>query len=203
MATHRPWHVKPGEDELVRDYQLRKGGTVYFEVPVGGEGGRPIAATRWPWPPRSKPRYIDAIWVPPGRSPEGLWHSEPEELLHDVQLGQVDVIEAKRCLSDAAIGQAIAGADMFDREYPRQLSEGVHGAAVRRRVVLCPENPDATLVAAAHRLGVDVETVSSPFKNKSAHAQAMKKCSDERCCAPGRARPTAADRRGASYRRRA
>lgn len=103
------------EDRLLQAYWKEKGGTLYLEVPVGSH------AAGVGWPKGSKIRRIDAVRV---MQEEGL---EPEiipsraykrsDLTEAFRDAEVEVIEAKKRLNRVAFGQAVAGAEMLERQY--------------------------------------------------------------------------------------
>ena len=108
------------EDELLYSYWQKVGGIVYLEVSIGTR----VGSGRWP--KGSKVRRIDAVRIPLGKSEKGKVLAPGDYKLKQVQTEfrgkDVEVIEIKRRLNRLVFGQAIAGAEMFQRQYrPRSI----------------------------------------------------------------------------------
>ena len=99
------------EDKLLHQYWSAKGGRLYGEVPVGGPGGQ------GDWPLGCEIRRIDAIILSdlPRGSP--LPPHTISDLLERLPHSGVELVEVKQKLNRLVIGQVIAGADMFERQY--------------------------------------------------------------------------------------
>jgi len=109
------WKVKTSEDRQLKAYWEEKGGILYLEVPVGhhsaGVG----------WPEGSRIRYIDAVRVVRKRSRKHDIIPSREftrdDLIKAFRGAEVEVIEAKKRLNRFSFGQAVAGADMLEKQY--------------------------------------------------------------------------------------
>ena len=108
------WQPRSSEDRLLLAYWRLVGGRIYAEVPIGGPG------RRGNWPAGCTIRRIDGVRFPSAGGQSGIWcfgrHSSEfdEELAGGVP---IEIIEVKPRLNRTAIGQAIAGIDMFERQY--------------------------------------------------------------------------------------
>jgi len=109
------WKPTTFEDTLLYEYWKMREKHLYLEVPVGNkELGN--------WPPKSKIRRIDGVIIL-----DELKKEEPnvfryrdytiEEFYKKVQGKTIELIEVKKNLNRLVIGQVIAGADMFERQY--------------------------------------------------------------------------------------
>ena len=146
--TVADWTPQSLEDELLRAYWLQVGGRLYLEVPIGGPGGP------GDWPPGSKIRRIDCVRV--GRADaqrEGIVRFSDcrEEFGKVIGHGPVELIEAKKKLNRLVIGQVIAGADMFKRQYRLDQFD---------TVIVCEEG-DPALEWVCHQRGILVRIIPS------------------------------------------
>ena len=94
---------------------------VEVEVGRGGPGD---------WPNTRSHRRIDAVHF--AGHPAAVvrdWGATSTGFAETVAGSDVEVVEAKKCLNVAAIGQCLAGIDMFSRAYPH------HGLLVSVAVV--------------------------------------------------------------------
>jgi len=102
------WHPRPGEDRWLRRYLdgLEDRGRIYVEVPIGGAAGRS--------------RRIDAVRFP---GPEGgVRYFDRSSFDTDVQQHPCEVIEVKRTLNRAVIGQLIVARELAAAEWSRDPS---------------------------------------------------------------------------------
>lgn len=138
------WSPETREDRLLAAYWNRVGGTIVTEVETGGSGpGR--------WPSGSGRRRIDGVrFLDRGRdeilSPSAF---SAEQLCRIFRDRHVEVIEIKRSLNRPVIGQAVAGRDLFERDYAPRTVEPV---------VLCGSN-DPALAWSCRNNGIRVEIV--------------------------------------------
>jgi hypothetical protein len=110
------WQPRSPEDHLLQAYCQRLGGRVYVEVPIGGPGGRGN------WPAGCTIRRIDAVRFSKAAGQSGISRFGSRATEFDEDLaggGPVEIIEVKSYLDRTVIGQAIAGVDMFERQYGR------------------------------------------------------------------------------------
>jgi hypothetical protein len=109
------WAPRTNEDHLLQRYHEQVGGTIYVEVPIGGPGGM------GDWPAESSIRRLDGVRLvqPDGVELQVLRHRPNRSLfLEELEAAaEVEIIEVKSSLNRLVIGQAIAGADMFKRQY--------------------------------------------------------------------------------------
>src|SRR2546428_2873916 len=135
------WVPRSHEDHLLQSYWRRARGRLYVEVPIGAAGGAGV------WPTGSTRRRLDAVRFPKASDPAIVRFSSVEFRAH-VGSPPVELIEAKPCLNRAAIGQVIAGRDMFRRDY---------GVEVHRSVVVCGASDGALeWVCSQHEIAVEV-----------------------------------------------
>jgi len=109
------WKPKTAEDRQLLAYWEEKGGRLYLEVPVGHH------SANVGFPEGSRIRHIDAVRVvrKGGRKHEII---PPSKRNRDVLMEafdgvEVEVIEAKKRLNRFSFGQAVAGADMLEKQY--------------------------------------------------------------------------------------
>jgi hypothetical protein len=111
------WQPRSPEDRLLLAYWQREGGRIYAEVPIGGPGAP------GGWLPGCTTRRIDGVRFPGAAGGEScIWRfgQRAAEFARELAAGgPVEVIEVKASLNRTAIGQAIAGVDMFGRQYGR------------------------------------------------------------------------------------
>jgi hypothetical protein len=147
------WKPRSPEDRLLQAYCQRVGGRVYVEVPIGGPGGRGN------WPPGCTIRRIDGVRFPSATGQSGIWWfgTQATEFNEDLAGGgPVEIIEIKSRLNRTAIGQAIAGVDMFDRQYGRA------GGGV----ILCAEGDSALEWVCAKRSIIVVKVDSASVEGE-------------------------------------
>lgn len=103
------------EDKLLDAYWKDVGGVFYLEVPVGNRVGDGR------WRKGSKVRRIDAVRLPVKDPGESRILTRKSYKLKEIEAAfrdkDVEVIEAKRRLNRVVFGQAVAGADMFEKQY--------------------------------------------------------------------------------------
>lgn len=138
------WDPTSYEDRLIAAYFDQVGGTFVTEVQTGASGpGR--------WPRDSGRRRIDAVrFLDEGRdeicNPSAFTQKQLCKIFRD---RHVEVIECKKTLNRPVIGQAIAGRDLFERDYaPRTIEP----------VVLCGKN-DPALAWVCRKNGIRVEII--------------------------------------------
>jgi len=106
------WTPTTPEDRLLKSYWEEVGGTVVTEVQTGGSGPKnwPDGAKRWRIDGvRFDSNYRDEIVQPTAFT--------KNQLCDIVQDRHVEVIEVKQNLNRVVVGQAIAGRDLFERDY--------------------------------------------------------------------------------------
>lgn len=140
QAYVRLWVPRSEEDHLLQQYWRRVGGRLYVEVPIGGVGGSGH------WPIGSTRRRLDAIRLMDAPDPSIVRFSS-REFRARVETSPIELIEAKPSLNRAAIGQVVAGRDMFPRDY---------GVGVQRSVVVCGST-DAALEWVCRKHDIEVE----------------------------------------------
>lgn len=146
------WHPRTGEDRLLETYWRRHDWPLLFrEVTVGG-------AMRWRG---SRARRIDGVLV----------HPSSDRAAHDgkafrraLKAGaawkRAELVEVKQGLSEAVIGQALAGRWLFEHEVGRE-----HGVGVARNVVLYRHEDPAMRWVVDQLDGVEAERVEVPAAN--------------------------------------
>lgn len=142
------WTPQTFEDRLLHAYWLKARGRIYLKAPIGGPGGLGN------WPPGSKIRRIDGVRVEsPGPQQEGIFRfsGRCEEFCEAIKDRPVELIEVKKKLNRLVIGQVIAGADMFKRQY---------GTEMVATVILCEEGNPA-LEWVCQQRGIRVQIVES------------------------------------------
>ena len=138
------WRPTTPENRLLVGYWKQVGGTMVTEVETGASGPSK-------WPSGSKKRQIDALRVSSEyrneiNSQTSFSQAQLREIVHD---RHVEVIEVKQSLGRPVIGQAIAGRDMFERDYGPRTTEPV---------VVCGGG-DPALEWVCRRNGIRVEIV--------------------------------------------
>ena len=124
------WSPVSGEDRLLQKYWKSVGGRIYVEVLIGGRGGPGN------WPAGCTTRRIDGVRLEVNDGEPGIFFFTGNQGHFRDELKQsqtVEIIEVKSSLNRPVIGQALAGIDMFEREY------GVKG----KPVVVCGKNDTA------------------------------------------------------------
>jgi hypothetical protein len=122
MEKFSSWKSKTKEDILLYSYWKKVGGIMYTEVPIGGPGGPgkwPIGCTR---------RRLDGVRIISRRRDIKSFKGSEEDFFKLVNKYPVEIIEVKNSLNRTAIGQIIAGHDMFTREYK---------AFPKKNIILC------------------------------------------------------------------
>lgn len=136
-----------GEDwSLLRWWrQHPRRGWLWVEVVIGYSG--PGA-----WPNPRSHRRIDAVHIPghPLRRIR-MWDNDIETFAAAVTGAEVEIVEAKRELNFAVIGQCIAGIDMFTRSYP--------GHGLVRPVAVVRGDLDPALQWVCRRRGIAIDTI--------------------------------------------
>ena len=110
------WKPRTLEDRLLHAYWKKEGGgRLYLEVPVGNH-------VTGLFPKGSSVRNIDGVRI---LSEDPQQHEiisrktyRWRDLIDIFRDCEVEVIEAKKKLNRLLFGQAIAGVDMFERQYP-------------------------------------------------------------------------------------
>lgn len=134
-------------------------GWLWVEVNVGGAGPGD-------WPNRASTRRIDAVHVldhPTHAVRE--WGPGSEQLTEAVRGRDVEIVEAKKTLTDNVIGQCLAGIDMFSRAYP------AHGRLLPVAVVR--GEPDPVLLWVCHRRGIEVVAYPEPEIQRLRHGESL------------------------------
>ena len=141
-AVH--WEPTTKEDQLLAGYWNEVGGIVVPEVHIGGTGPSE-------WPSDSSNRRIDGLrfsseYRDEINTPTAFTQSQLRDI---IATRHVEIIEIKSSLNRPVIGQAIAGRDMFERDYGPQTIEPV---------VVC-ETGDPALEWVCRQNGIRVEIV--------------------------------------------
>lgn len=139
-----PWRPSPGEDRLLAGYWNDVGGVIVPEVHIGKTGPSD-------WPAGSSKRMIDGLrFRSEYRDEITVQAAFSQSQLRDiVEDRHVEVIEVKSSLNRPVIGQAIAGRDMFKRDYEPRTVEAV---------AVCGSG-DPALEWVCRRNGIRVEVV--------------------------------------------
>lgn len=149
---------KSGEDKQVDDYwrEHAEGGGLYTEVCLG--------RTYWDakdWEGRARQRRFDGVLAlgaergeRPGR------HKAFHRRVLAGEINRVELIEAKKGLGEALLGQALTGRYMFDK----QIGER-HGITVERDIVLY-RHCDPAMLWVANKLGLKLVRSSEPKNNR-------------------------------------
>lgn len=143
---HTPrWRAETPEDRLLAGYWNDVGGTIVTEVQIGTAGPST-------WPDGSGRRRIDGLrfqseYRDEIDPPSAFTGPDLREIVAD---RHVEVIEVKTGLNRPVIGQAIAGQDMFQRDYDPRTVEPV---------VVCGSS-DPALEWVCRRNGIRVEIVN-------------------------------------------
>jgi len=114
------WMPDSGEDRLLEGYWKDVGGIIVPEVHIGGTGPSD-------WPSGSSSRRIDGLrftseYRDEITTPTAFSQTQLRDIVKD---RHVEVIEVKNSLGRPVIGQAIAGRDMFERDYEPRTIEPV------------------------------------------------------------------------------
>lgn len=114
------WTPKSGEDRLLTGYWNEVGGIIVPEVHIGGTGPSN-------WPSGTRSRRLDGLRFTSEYREEittrtAFTQSQLQDIVND---RHVEVIEVKNSLTRPVIGQAIAGRDMFERDYEPRTIEPV------------------------------------------------------------------------------
>ncbi len=110
-----PWTPKTFEDHLLHEYWKQVGGLIYAEVEVGNSKRNTF------WMKGSKSRFFDGVRLPSSDDWEDGIHpfARNKSEFSERVVGQpVELIEIKGKLNRPVIGQALAGYDMFKKDYP-------------------------------------------------------------------------------------
>ena len=131
-----------GEDWSVIRWWRRhaRQGLLWVEVEIGRGGPGD-------WPNTRSHRRIDAVHFPgnPARVVRD-WGASSTGFADAVAGSEIEIVEAKKSLNVAVIGQCLAGIDMFSRAYP------AHGLLVPVAVVR--GTPDPALAWVCRRRGI-------------------------------------------------
>lgn len=146
VETREPYHWTPDtpENRLLTGYWNDVGGVIVTEVHIGGTGPSN-------WPSGAGSRRLDGLrfrseYRDEINTPTAFSQAQLQEI---VRGRHVEVIEVKQNLNRPVIGQAIAGRDMFERDYdPRTIEP----------VVVCGSG-DPALEWVCRRNGIRVEIV--------------------------------------------
>jgi len=150
----RGFKRRSSEDACLMSYGCAAGGVIFTEVPVGG-GGSSNA-----WPPGSKVRRIDGVRLVTEESrsehPVELRSFDPEfadGFRRQVAAStELEIVEVKTKLNRPVIGQVLAGALMFAREYGVQ----------RPAMCIVYRIPDPALEIVCAELGIELYRALDP-----------------------------------------
>jgi len=144
--TTKPWTARTVEDFLLEQYSRTHAGRLYVEVPIGGPGGS------GQWPGGCTIRRLDGVlFLTSEAASIHRYHAAAPIFEADLRRFSPELIEVKASLNRTAIGQAIAGRRMFERQY---------GVVPRRTVILC-RTSDAALAWVCEQEGIEVTSVGS------------------------------------------
>jgi hypothetical protein len=132
---------------MLHEYWTRVGGRIYTEVPLAGRRGDAL------WTDGSTTRRLDAVRFPGHGEEPGIvsFTHHAEDFLAHVQRELAWLIEVKPNINRTAIGQVIAGTDLFQKQY---------GVAPARLVIVC-NGGDAALEWVCERRFIEVAKVSA------------------------------------------
>jgi hypothetical protein len=107
------WKARTLEDRMLLEYWNHVGGRIYTEVPLAGRRGHAL------WVAESTTRRLDAVRFPAHDRAAGIFsfHRNRKIFLEDVERALSWLIEVKDSTNRTAIGQVIAGSDLFNRQY--------------------------------------------------------------------------------------
>ncbi len=133
------WHPRPGEDRWLRRYleSLENRGRSYVEVPIGGAAGRT--------------RRIDAVRFPGLEG--GVRYFDRSSFDTDVQQHPCEVIEVKRTLNRAVIGQLIVARELAAAEWSPDPS-------MQLSLIALVTESDPALEPICQRHGIQVHVVA-------------------------------------------
>lgn len=144
--TREPYRWTPDtpENRLLVGYWNDVGGVIVTEVHIGKTGPSN-------WPPGAGSRRLDGLrfrseYRDEINTPTAFSQAQLQEIVRD---RHVEIIEVKQSLNRPVIGQAIAGRDMFERDYDPRTVEPV---------VVCGSG-DPALEWVCRRNGIRVEIV--------------------------------------------
>jgi hypothetical protein len=144
MENSRSWKPKTKEDMLLHAYWKKIGGIIYTEVPIGGPGGR------GKWPIRCTQRRLDGVRIVTRKKEIRKYVKPDDDFIKLIVNFPVEIIEIKKTLNRPAIGQIIAGNDMFAREYK---------VAPKKQIILCSVGDSALEWVCAKRK-ISIEKVN-------------------------------------------
>lgn len=155
MPPRTTWTPTSGEDKLLHQYWKNRGGkdTLYTEV---GIAGRRKASH---WREGSTERRLDGVCLVTPTEP-GIFPKKGTTGLFKGLDAPVDIIEVKRGLSEAVIGQCLVGRLLFAKQYP--------GAKIRRTIALC-RVADSHLLDVCKQPGVNIHVEVIPPQGRSLH----------------------------------
>lgn len=141
----KKWKAKSKEDEILYAYWSKVGEQLYAEVQIGGVGGNGN------WPPDCQIRRIDAVRLVFSLNEPGIYYYKwaKDEFVKLIHQCSIELIEVKRKLNRWAVGQIIAGADMFERQYKVKPD---------RSIIVCTKG-DSALEWVCEKRGIAVEIV--------------------------------------------
>lgn len=144
MQKSQPWKPKTKEDILLHTYWKKVGGIIYTEVPIGGHGGR------GQWPIGCRQRRLDGVRIVTRKKEIRKYVKPDDDFMNLIANFPVEIIEIKDTLNRPAIGQIIAGNDMFAREYK---------VGPKKQVILCSVGDSALEWVCAKRK-INIEKVN-------------------------------------------
>ena len=143
----RQWQPRTIEDQLLYTYWQQVRGRLYTEVPLAGRQGDDA------WSSHSTTRRLDGVRVPaqPGADAIVPFSGLRQEFCCQIQHHPPELIEVKHNLNRTAIGQIIAGHDLFAKQY---------GVTPDRLVIVCARS-DAALEWVCAQRGIVVVTLQN------------------------------------------
>ena len=125
------WSQRTSEDRMLFQYWQQIGGRVYTEVPIAGPQGDTS------WSAASTTRRLDAVRFSGRYGEQGIFpfSRNASGFMSDVRTELAWLIEVKPKINRTAIGQVIAGTDLFQKQY---------GVAPAKLVIVCASG-DAAL----------------------------------------------------------
>lgn len=132
------WHARPGEDRWLRRHLDRfdRPGRVYVEVPIGKSPGR-------------RPRRIDAVRF--DGLPDAIRYFDRAAFDADIRAHPAELIEVKRTLNRAVIGQLVVAHELARTEWKSDMDA--------LRLVALVTDVDPALVPLCETFDIDVQIV--------------------------------------------
>jgi len=146
------WNPRTTEDKLLYAYWQQVQGRIYTEVSLAGWQGADS------WSSHSTTRRLDGVRVisQPGEDDIISFRGLRQEFCRQIQQYQPELIEVKSKLNRTAIGQIIAGNDLFTHQY---------GVEPGKLIIVCASGDSALEWVCAKRNIVLVNLQDSDHKS--------------------------------------